>query len=176
MSLRPDTAAVPVDNATANRQTDSCAGIFALAVEPLEGAKDLFGVLRVKANTTVLDRYAPFAVLFPGCNLNAGFPARLAEFDGIGDQVLEKQPPLPRSERGQQFWRARPFAGRLQQRIARLANHVTQPGPRQHRRLGADLRTPKIRINCIRGAIDRESNVLPPRRRACPGSSFQQLR
>src|SRR3984957_19161694 len=88
---RPDTPAMRFNQALANGQADSRAGIFSLAMKPLKGAENLFRILRVKSDSLITHRHMPFTGILPRVDMDARLLPRLAKLDGIGNQVLENQ-------------------------------------------------------------------------------------
>src|SRR5205807_8954079 len=85
----PDAAAVALDNALAERQTDAGAGVFVARVQALKKHEDALKVFRCDADAVVPDGEQPLVVLLLGANLQLR-RALGAELDGVGDRVLEQ--------------------------------------------------------------------------------------
>jgi hypothetical protein len=74
---------------SANRQSDSGARVLFARVEPLEHLKDALEVLRLDADSVVLNGKSPLTPV--GSGGNGDFrPAFIAIFDGVPNQILEQ--------------------------------------------------------------------------------------
>ena len=74
LSLRPDPAAVPVDDALDYGQADAGAFVFLGAVQPLEDAEQLVGIARIKPDPIILDVIDGFlALMYPPTSMVAVF-------------------------------------------------------------------------------------------------------
>ncbi len=74
---------------SANGQPDARARVLFARVEPLEHLKDALEVLRLDADSVVLNGKSPLTSI--GSGGNADFrPAFIAIFDGVSNQILEQ--------------------------------------------------------------------------------------
>jgi hypothetical protein len=71
----------------ANGQADTGAGVLFLGMQTLKNLKDVFGILRLKANAIVVDGDQPFSTFPSGRQMN---PRGLVVLkpDGIGEEIL----------------------------------------------------------------------------------------
>src|SRR4051812_3085030 len=86
-ALRPDAAAVMLDDPLADREPDAGSGVRALAVQPVEGLEDLLGLARLHADPIVAHGEPPRRVDAVRRDLHARVAVR--ELHGVRDQVLE---------------------------------------------------------------------------------------
>jgi hypothetical protein len=73
----------------ANGEADACTGILATVVKALENDEDAIALLGRNADAIVADLNGPGGALAKGGNLDA-WRERGAEFDGVGDEILEE--------------------------------------------------------------------------------------
>jgi hypothetical protein len=59
-----------LSNALADRQSDAGSGYLGWAVQPLEKAKDLIGIVHVEAAAIVLDRNCPPVAIVFGADID----------------------------------------------------------------------------------------------------------
>src|SRR5438128_2303452 len=78
----PNPPAVPLDDALADRQAHSGAGILLTGMQPLEDLKNPAEMLRVNANPIIAHRKDPFSVPLLRANVNPRVFCSM-KFDGI---------------------------------------------------------------------------------------------
>src|SRR4051812_44421047 len=78
-----------LDDAFADCQTYARARVSADAVQALEDDEDLFSELRFEADAIIGNRNQPLTCFSGGANLDGRRNTRLAEFQGIRDQIFE---------------------------------------------------------------------------------------
>src|ERR1035437_8433180 len=86
-SLGPDAAAMTGDNALNIGQANPGSLEFLLGMQALKYAKELVGVLHVKAYSVIRNNESDFAVAFPGADLDSGHISLPGEFDSVPQQV-----------------------------------------------------------------------------------------
>src|SRR5262249_36328806 len=125
--LDPDPAAVVLDDPLAQCQSDARAGIFAARMQALEDQKDALEVLRIDADSVVLDPKQPRIVPRFGSHMYLRRAIRAAKLDGVTHQVLEKDCEL--SGNGPDCWQrvvtdpCSGFLDRTAQILERLIEH-----------------------------------------------------
>src|SRR5262249_42616405 len=99
----PNTAAMTFHDLLANGQADARAGVLRPGVQALEDEKNPLGMLWGDADAVIADGEDPLPALGPGADVNARRLSRLAELDGVADEVLEQLGQLGsvRQHRGQ---------------------------------------------------------------------------
>src|SRR2546425_11250048 len=83
----PDTAAMPVNDALHNRETDSRSFVLLGAMEPLEDSKEFPHILHVEADSVVFDDIHGLAIVRLGAHFNARLFSRARELEGVGEEV-----------------------------------------------------------------------------------------
>jgi hypothetical protein len=87
--LDPDPASMPLHNFLADSKSHSGAGVFA-AMETLEDAKHLLGILGLDSDAIVFDRNQPFVAAAPSRDTNSRRYLRLRVLDRVDRQVLKQ--------------------------------------------------------------------------------------
>src|SRR5713226_4425858 len=87
IGLSPHAAAMPVDDALDDGETDAGPVVFFGAVEPLKDAEKLVRVAHVKAGAVVLDKVDRFAVFLFATDLNFADLAFAGVLEGIGKKI-----------------------------------------------------------------------------------------
>src|SRR2546422_4507692 len=83
----PDAAAMPVNDALHNRETDSCSFIVLGAMEPLEDSKEFPHVLHVEPDSVVFYDIHRLATVRLGAYFDARLFSRARELQGVGEEV-----------------------------------------------------------------------------------------
>ena len=88
LALGPHLAAVVLDDALGDRQSDAVAGELFHSVDALEGAKQLVDVPHVKSGPVVTNEVGLFAILFSNAELYPGIFVLTRELPGIFQEIL----------------------------------------------------------------------------------------
>ena len=63
---------MPLNDLTADRQSDTCSRVIIPAVQALKDDKHPFGILRVDSNSIVANKAKPFFTHLSGADVDAG--------------------------------------------------------------------------------------------------------
>src|SRR5687768_8634791 len=88
-AFRPNTSAMPVDDALRCSKTNTSARKFHHGVETLEGAKQFTGISRVEACPVITDKVNSFIIFTFRSKFDLGLLHFFCEFPGVVEEVLE---------------------------------------------------------------------------------------
>src|SRR5439155_15529307 len=125
--LRPDPAAVPLDDLLADGQPDAGAGVLIARVQALEDDEDALEVPGLDADAVVPDHEQPLRVLGLDADVDP-WPLGAAELDGVADQVLEQGGDLDRVPGHGRQAVPRDLGAALLQGRAQIDHHLLEHG------------------------------------------------